>query len=744
MSAADRESLQIKVTDGRVYKKITFTANHGCFEIVKDTVLEDTKRARMYVEGLLAHLETYPADTWKPFMESWGLYEESFNVIRGVDIPGVMEKERRAEYVEAFHAFLIASSSMTTEAIMQLTRLPEDTKITVVNEKTKKTKSVAQIRNDMEKFNADFNTMNLWFPEYVKAERKFVEWRLKKKSGAAGGSGFSAVPRGSKRGHELTIRGGQPTSTRSGRSVTIRGGQPTATRSDGFGNDEFSRAKKAPMAGDSLRVPGDGGGFDDDGGGFDDDGGGFDDDDGGGGLLDGGYDPDDIWKAIEESRYEAEYAAAIALSLSGGGGGGGGGGASVAGAAGNFRNGGKLLMNGTNSCYFNALMQCLAHSGRILNGIQGHIEKNFEGECIWHELYTNVRLLRNPDPEILDFQPFYERICRYSEKDGPLKYEDVPGTSRKQAVYLQSKTEPGKLVPVRDGPKFEYGRMQDPDEMWLYIVSEMAQMEGAGVNSVLRGEYKKIRFSPCGHPHNRVEPAFTVGLNLPTGGSSRVLSIESLMNDMFRERKLEDGEAVMLNGCEDCLKGTIEYKYSPNEVMIVRLLRYYTEGVDSNGDPKPHKNKVDVIVNPSIGDHRLVALILHVGGTPHRGHYVAFVKRGEKWFLKNDAASHVHEVAEDTVLNGGYDNGVLHRTINNGYIFFYVHKDHLEWTDAPIVPERASAGPMEIDDVAGGGAEEAAGGGGGGGGGGAAGGGGGGVGGRDEAGGGADDDVLSL
>jgi hypothetical protein len=291
MSAAHGKTRDKTVTAGGVSKTITFGDRHGCYEIVKETVAIDTYTAKNYVKGLRAHLEAYPTDTWASFMESWVLFKGSFSEIKKAGIPNVMEKDR-AVYVEAFHAFLIALFSMTTEAITQLGRLPEDTMITFKHEKTKKTASVEQIMKQLVKFNADLNEINEWFPAYVKAEREFVEWRLKKKTGAASGGGFSVVLRGSKRRPTTThgcrpVRGGRPTTTHGSRPVVIRddfdednGGGFDEDNGGGFDEDDISRALRASRAG------------------------GFDEDDIARALsasLAGGFDEDDIARALSAS-----------------------------------------------------------------------------------------------------------------------------------------------------------------------------------------------------------------------------------------------------------------------------------------------------------------------------------------------------------------------------------------------------------------------------------------------------------
>ena len=67
---------------------------------------------------------------------------------------------------------------------------------------------------------------------------------------------------------------------------------------------------------------------------------------------------------------------------------------------------------------------------------------------------------------------------------------------------------------------------------------------------------------------------------------------------------------------------------------------------------KPAENPVaNEEIGPVQDDYRLKAVIIHLGKTPHHGHYVVYVKKEGEWVLFNDSKV---TIPEEPILGKGY------------------------------------------------------------------------------------------
>ncbi|KAI9218693.1 hypothetical protein BC828DRAFT_387913 [Blastocladiella britannica] len=102
-------------------------------------------------------------------------------------------------------------------------------------------------------------------------------------------------------------------------------------------------------------------------------------------------------------------------------------------------------------------------------------------------------------------------------------------------------------------------------------------------------------------------------------------------------------------------------------VKLMHRVVFPTELRPFNPDPETADREYD-----------LFAIVVHVGGTPNHGHYVAIVRSADKWLLFDDDTVELISESQISKYFGDPDAGGLPSASASGYILFYQARDILQ------------------------------------------------------------------
>lgn len=261
------------------------------------------------------------------------------------------------------------------------------------------------------------------------------------------------------------------------------------------------------------------------------------------------------------------------------------------------------LRNIGNSCYMNAVLQCLC-------AVDNH----------------------SLDPHGSD-----SLVAEYERLVSALRYSrnGVITPSRfKRAV--------GKL-----DVQFRGTDQQDAHEFLVFLLEEMKQNgvwrdRGAVERLSLVILVSQLRCCTCSHVSFSTEPFNCLSLQIPNRTNS-TLSVIDCLSSFFDTEEISVDQKWRCETCKAVSTGKKQLLVdSFPKLLVIHLKRFQL----SNGQLQKNSARMTVPSGVLMGQHKysLTAVVKH-SGSRTSGHYVAEVKHGNRWFSCNDAS--VKEVRRD-------------------------------------------------------------------------------------------------
>ena len=191
----------------------------------------------------------------------------------------------------------------------------------------------------------------------------------------------------------------------------------------------------------------------------------------------------------------------------------------------------------------------------------------------------------------------------------------------------------------------------------------------------------QIRCMECRNSSLHTETFFDIPVDIP-GSSSNTYTLVELLERMH-EKELLRGQDKLY--CEKCMcaqeaEKSTHYIKLPR-TLIVQLKRFKFSERTGDFLKLHHEVVYPLVLNMSVnskefGDHpqdkksyQLQAVVVHIGETPYGGHYVAVVRRFNKWFLHNDDRISLVDESMHSKLYGS--KGGLRTSSACAYILIY-------------------------------------------------------------------------
>lgn len=158
----------------------------------------------------------------------------------------------------------------------------------------------------------------------------------------------------------------------------------------------------------------------------------------------------------------------------------------------------------------------------------------------------------------------------------------------------------------------------------------------------------ELRCLECGNSSLHTETFFDISVDIPDGPTHSYTLVELL--DRMHEKELLRGQDKPY--CDKCMcaqeaERAVRYLKLPS-TLIVHLKRFKFSERTGDFSKLHHEIVYPLSLNMSVNsremcdfpqdrkEYQLQAVVAHIGPSPHEGHYVAVIRRFNKWFLYND------------------------------------------------------------------------------------------------------------
>ncbi|KAL5550960.1 hypothetical protein UlMin_001136 [Ulmus minor] len=309
---------------------------------------------------------------------------------------------------------------------------------------------------------------------------------------------------------------------------------------------------------------------------------------------------------------------------------------------------GAGLRNLGNSCFLNAILQCLTHTVLLVEGLFScnhdmPCESGFHDFCVLCALRNHIELSLAYSGGILSPLKFVDNLSYISSSFQRYQQEDAHEflqcfLDKLERCCLDSKTN-----------------------------KSLSYQDENLVKRVFGGRLiSKLQCCNCGHRSDTFEPLIDLSLEI-----KNVESLQSALESFTKEEKIEDSETKFT--CENCKEEVAVVKQlmldQAPSVAAFHLKRFkndgsYVEKIENHVD-FPLELDLQSYTSTS-GDnvelkYDLYAVVVHVGSTPIYGHYFSFIRSSpDTWHRLDD--SKVTRVEEEYVLK------------QDAYILFYARR----------------------------------------------------------------------
>lgn len=318
---------------------------------------------------------------------------------------------------------------------------------------------------------------------------------------------------------------------------------------------------------------------------------------------------------------------------------------------------GSGIINLSNNCYMNAVLQCLTYCAPLDNYLVrqngGHTNScKLNSFCMLCEMEKHIKTIRNSRT--------------------PLR----PSSIHQRLQYINR--------------SFQFGRQEDAHEFLRYLIDHMckASLMNLGLNSnkldprikettiinhIFGGYHRsQVTCLTCNSCSDTFDFFMDIILDV-----KNVSSLEKALEKFTQPEILQNDNAYKCNRCNKKVAAKKKFTVfkAPN-VATFQLKRFDSERI-FGGKITKHINYPDELdLRPYMSDYtrnsdshkspplkyNLSAVLVHVGHTSNSGHYYCFIKNCDNFWYRMDD-SYVGQVSRETALN------------QQAYILFYVKSE---------------------------------------------------------------------
>ena len=265
----------------------------------------------------------------------------------------------------------------------------------------------------------------------------------------------------------------------------------------------------------------------------------------------------------------------------------------------------KGLKNLGNSCFFNAIIQCLFHCPTFTAGI-----KNLSPEALTVNVLSHMRIL------LRDITSVHS-----------LPY--ITPTKCLTAVMNIAECQSAGIVK---------GVQQDASEFLGHLLEHFYQ-KFRPLSDIFEGQFISIHTCQlCSHSYSTNQPfkQYTLQMDLPSAHETQTLHLYKLM-DHYHQSGIIEGYTCTHCHSENSTNKKISIIALPR-ILVVHLSRFRGLAKINNYVRFPEhaliKYKIDN--NEYKKQYRVNGIVVHIGPSIAQGHYVSYTRVGDNWIKAND------------------------------------------------------------------------------------------------------------
>ncbi|ESL10183.1 ubiquitin hydrolase [Trypanosoma rangeli SC58] len=314
------------------------------------------------------------------------------------------------------------------------------------------------------------------------------------------------------------------------------------------------------------------------------------------------------------------------------------------------------LRNFGNTCYMNAIMQCILHSPWLLS-LLAEVNagpKQCPATSVLLEL--NASHVSSPGRLLLTIKDEAAKFNAEFKNNGQSDAHEFLRTLLFM-VHSEVNTSGGCNAPYEEVKEIEHENEKEAMKRWR---EHFLRVDNSVIYDLFGGVMRsKSVCSSCGKESLTFDPFLDLSLPMTQGGT-KTMTIESALKDNFNdaEEKLRGGNQLQCTRCRRARNGTRTLKIRQwPKILVLHLKRF---------DDTGKKNSGRVIFPESFMTHgsspvqyQLYGVVCH-SGSEHWGHYTSYVRTlSGHWYHCNDAI-----IASSTVMEAM-------QALTLAYVLFY-------------------------------------------------------------------------
>ncbi|XP_070067766.1 ubiquitin carboxyl-terminal hydrolase 17-like protein D [Drosophila takahashii] len=271
------------------------------------------------------------------------------------------------------------------------------------------------------------------------------------------------------------------------------------------------------------------------------------------------------------------------------------------------------LVNSSNTCYMNSVVQALSSSNRFLKEL---LKARYESDS-------------PPSPSLRLAQSLQEQLRKlfFNERDGD---GDGPMELKLDGVFKADNA----------SSSFEPGRQEDASEFLGFLFSQLAALEDDTPVKLsfggLRSTYNLCQMCSATYSESQHE-AFMWFLDCEGSESE---SVGSMVARAWESESAEFPHQCPACGEEGASCRRIEEILEPPQTLVLVLNRFVVNdlGETRKNDAKFYCDEALELTTPAnvVVKYKVYAAVVHRGEAIHNGHYYALISKKEKWKRADD------------------------------------------------------------------------------------------------------------
>jgi len=357
------------------------------------------------------------------------------------------------------------------------------------------------------------------------------------------------------------------------------------------------------------------------------------------------------------------------------------------------------LKNLGNTCFLNAILQCLGHLPTFGKVVATMSFANEKDDTLNQKKMIEERKISNGQL----FTMYLRTLVREM-------HDSNSGSKNRKLIEPRDVVNSISLLDGSSrGYHFRAGRQEDAHEFLVHLMDIMndGELKSAGIDQKksgwrdsipiprldettfvhrMFGGYlrSQVQCTICGFRSNTYDPFLNLSLEISTAKS-----ISAAFTDFTRKETLDTANKWKCDGCKKSVCATKQLTcFRPPLSLCIQLKRFSFhfpgKGMRSRQGGSKIQKRVEFppllelpLSDGRKCDYELTGIVIHVGGSATSGHYTAYVRRpsslgSHNWYKCDDSS--IKSVSEKTVLD------------QNAYILFYCRK--IVELEIPSVPTR--------------------------------------------------------